>query len=123
MNLVDSSGWLSFFANTKNAARFAPPLHNHKQLLVPTIVMYEVFKVLLREKGEEAAILAQAYMQEGNVISLTADLAVSSAGTSIKQKLPMADSIILTTAIAHRATLWTQDDHFKGIAGVNYFPA
>jgi predicted nucleic acid-binding protein len=123
MNLVDSSGWLSFFANTKNATRFAPPLQARNRLIVPTIVMYEVCKVLLREKGEEAAIFAQAYMQEGNVVTLTADLAVNASAISINRRLPMADSIILSTALAHQATLWTQDVHFKRMTNVRYFPA
>lgn len=121
MNLVDSSGWLSYFANEKNAKHFSSPIHEIKSLIVPTIIMYEVFKVLVREKGDGAAIFAQAHMQQATVIPLTADLAVNAAAASIKYRLPMADSIILSTALFHRATIWTQDEHFKALTGVRYF--
>jgi toxin FitB len=123
MNLIDSSAWLAFFADTKNAEKFVPPLKNVERLLVPTIVMYEVFKVLLREKGEDAAIRAQAHMQQGTIAELTAQIAVSAAKTSIDKRLPMADSIILATARAFDAEIWTQDEHFKGMNSVTYFPA
>jgi predicted nucleic acid-binding protein len=123
MNLIDSSAWLAFFADTKNAEEFVPPLKDKDRLLVPTIVMYEVFKVLLREKGEDAAIRAQAHMQQGTTSELTAKIAVSAAETSIEKRLPMADSIILATARAFDAEIWTQDEHFKGIDSVHYFPA
>jgi predicted nucleic acid-binding protein len=121
MNLVDSSGWLSFFVDSKNAEDFFTPLKDTAHLIVPTIVMYEVFKVILREKGENAAILAQAQMQEASVVEFTARLAVKAAEISVKFRLPMADSIIYSTAIAYNATLWTQDEHFKGMEKVRYF--
>jgi toxin FitB len=123
MNLVDSSGWLAFFVDSKNAASFFVPLQDSTRLLVPTIVMYEIFKVMLREKGEEAAVLAQAHMQQGTVVALTADLAVRAAEFSIKNRMPMADSMIYATAHAYGAILWTQDEHFKGMEKVRYFPA
>jgi predicted nucleic acid-binding protein len=37
--------------------------------------------------------------------------------------LPLADSLIYATAQSGGATLWTQDEHFSGLAGVKYFPA
>ena len=121
MNCVDSSGWLAYFADTKNAAKFLVPLKDISRLLVPTVVMYEVNKVLLREQGEEAAIIAQAHMQQGTVVDLNTELALSAAGVSVEMHIPMADSIILATARAFDATIWTQDDHFKGLKKVKYF--
>ncbi len=121
MNLVDSSGWLAFFAGTKNAGEFAVPLEASNRLLVPTIVIYEVTKVFLRERGEDTAIIAQAHMQQGTVADLTAELATSAATISLKQHIPMADSIIIATARAFGATIWTQDEHFKGLTEIRYF--
>jgi predicted nucleic acid-binding protein len=121
MNLVDSSGWLAYFSNTKNALKFARPLQDLKHLIVPTIVMYEVFKVMLREKDENAAILAQAHMQEGVVVQLSAELAVLAAQKSIEFRIPMADAIIFATAQSYNALLWTQDEHFSGLKNVNYY--
>jgi predicted nucleic acid-binding protein len=121
MNLVDSSGWLAFFADTKNAGKFSIPLQDIDHLLVPTIVVYEVIKVLLREKGEEAAIIGQAHMQQGNVIDLTVQLAIHAATVSLENRIPMADSIILSTARTFNAIIWTQDEHFKGLTNVQFF--
>ncbi len=122
MNVVDSSAWLAYFANSAHALEFEKPITNLAHLIVPTIVMYEVSKVLLREKQEEIAITAQAHMQQGIVVLLTPSLAIDAANKSLTYRLPMADSIILATAQAYNATIWTQDEHFKDFAKTKYFP-
>jgi predicted nucleic acid-binding protein len=121
MNVVDSSGWIAFFADTKNANAFSKPLQDTDRLIVPSIVVYEVSKVLLRGQGEEAAITAQAHMQQATIVDLTAKLASVAAVLSLELRLAMADSIILATARAFDATVWTQDEHFRGLPKVNYF--
>jgi toxin FitB len=122
MNLVDSSGWLAYFADEKNASKFAKPLQDIDNLLVPTIIMYEVFKVILRQRTEQEAIIVQAHMQQGIIVELSSELALLASRLSIENRLPMADSIILATAHAYNATIWTQDEHFSGIKDVKYFP-
>ena len=122
MNVVDSSGWLEYFSDGRNASRFAVPLTDLDSLVVPTVSIYEVCKVLLRESGEEAALLAAVAMQRGHLVDLTPQRAVTAATISLKHSLPMADSIILAAAHEHEATLWTQDEDFKGLIKVNYFP-
>ena len=121
MNVVDSSGWLEYFSGGKNASRFGPPLKDPDSLVVPTISVYEVFKVLLREAGEEAALQAASAMQRGQLVDLTPQRAMSAATLSLKHSLPMADSIILAATREHEATLWTQDEDFKGLDKVKYF--
>jgi len=121
MNVVDSSGWLEYFAGGRNAARFAGPLKDTASLIVPSVCIYEVFKVLLRESGENAALQAASAMQRGTLVDLTPALAMSAASLSLEHDLPMADSIILASARAYEATVWTQDVHFKSIEGVKYF--
>ena len=121
MNVVDSCGWLEFFSDGPNAQQFTEPLNDVANLIVPTLCMYEVFKVVLRERGENDALQAIALMQQGKEVELTTSLAIQAAKTSSDLKMPMANSIILTTARAYQATVWTQDDDFKGIAGVRYF--
>lgn len=123
MNVVDSSGWLEFFADGPNADAFAVPLGMRDTLLVPSITIYEVFKVVCRQRGEDAALQAAALMQQGTVVELAPSLAMVAAKTSLELSLPMADSIILATARLHDAILWTQDEHFSGVDGVRYFPA
>jgi predicted nucleic acid-binding protein len=122
MNVVDSSGWLEYFADGKNASSFAAPLRDLDSLAVPAVTIYEVFKVLLREAGEEAALQAASVMQRGQVVDLTPQRAISAASLSLQHTLPMADSIILAAAREHEATLWTQDEDFKGLDNVKYFP-
>ena len=122
MNVVDSSAWLEFLADGPNAELFAAPLGRRAELVVPSITIYEVFKLVCRQRGEDAALQATALMQQGLVVELSASLAMVAAKASMDLALPMADSIILVTARLHQATLWTQDEHFSGIEGVRYSP-
>lgn len=120
MNVVDSSGWLEYFANGDNASFFAPAIEDTANLLVPVVCIYEAFKRILQQRGLAAAQEHAADMYSGVVIDLDVTLALSAAKLSVEAKLPMADSMILACARAHQAVLWTQDEHFKGIEGVNY---
>ena len=120
MNIVDSSGWLEYFADGPNAADFAEVLESATDLLVPTLSLYEVYKVVLRQRGESEALRAIALMQEGRLIDLTSTIALHAAKISTELKIPMADSVILATAREYDAVLWTQDSDFKGIEGVRY---
>jgi predicted nucleic acid-binding protein len=122
MNLVDSSGWLEFFADGPNAEDFSIPIRSIKDVVVPTICLYEVFKVVLRERSENEALQAVALMRQGNVVDLTSELALKAAKVSMEYKIPMADSIIFATAQAFQATVWTQDEDFKSLAEVKFFP-
>ena len=122
MNVVDSSAWLEFFADGVNAEQFSQPLSDLEQLIVPSISVFEVFRVVCRQRDEEQALQAAALMQHGKIVELSSSLALYAAKLSIELKLPMADSIILATARLHEATLWTQDTDFEGIDGVRYFP-
>ena len=123
MNVVDSSGWLEFFADGPNAAFFAPAIQKPTALLVPTVSLYEVFKRILQQKEETDALRAVAAMQQGSVIPLDEALALSAARVSLDAKLPMADSIMLAAARSSGSTLWTQDKDFEGVEGVRYIEA
>ena len=121
MNLVDSSGWLEYLTDGDNSEHFGEPLRNNHELVVPSVVLYEVFKVVLREKDENTALQVFASMQQGNVIDLTPELAVQAAKISFDKKLPMPDSIILATGYQYDAVIWTQDSNFKHLSGVKFF--
>ena len=120
MNVVDSSGWLEYFADGPGAAFFAPAIENVSELVVPSISIYEVFKRVLQQRDEGSALQAIASMQQGTVVDLDVTIALHAASLSVELGLPMADSIMLATARAHDATLWTQDAYFAGIEGVEY---
>lgn len=122
MNIVDSSGWLEYFSGGSNAEHFLPPLQEPSSLIVPTITLYEVFKVVLRETSENEALQAIAAMQKGTVVDLTVSVAMNAAKLSMQHKLPMADSIILATAISYNCVIWTQDSDFENLQRVKFFP-
>ncbi len=120
MNLVDSSGWIEYFFAGPNADFFAAAIENTDKLLVPTICLYEVFKKAHVVADEARALQLAGQMKQGHVVDLTEDIALRAALISIKHRLPMADSLILSTAYAQRAILWTQDEHFQALENVNF---
>ncbi len=120
MNVVDSSGWIEYFTEGPNSGFFASSIERVDELIVPAVCIYEVFKWVARERDETQALKAIAHMQLGKVVELDSKLAVFAARLGLQAKLPLADSIVLATARAHEATLWTQDDDFEGLDDVKY---
>ncbi|CAK0747224.1 Twitching motility protein PilT [Gammaproteobacteria bacterium] len=117
-NIVDSSGWLEYFVDSDRASLFALAIEDSGNLLVPVIILYEVFKKVLRERGENDALQIASVMQPGRIIDLDSSLALDAA----RYPLPLADSIIYAAAMRHSAILWTQDEHFKDLPNVRFFP-
>jgi predicted nucleic acid-binding protein len=120
MNVVDSSGWLEYFADGPNADFFAPAIENTAELIMPSISIYDVFKRVLQQRGHDEALQAIVVMLQGAVVDLDTSLALSAARVSLDFRLPMADSIMLATSRAFNATLWTQDADLKALDGVQY---
>lgn len=120
MNVIDSSGWLEFFGKGPRGKHYAPVILDSANLVVPVICIYEVFKRVLQQRDEEEALKAIALMTTGQMVELTQEIALNAALLSIEHRLPMADSMILATSRLHNAILWTQDEHFKGLDGVEY---
>ena len=123
MNIVDSSGWLEYFASGLNAEFFSEPIEETEDLLVPTISLYEVFKRILQQRDETEALKAVAFMQSGVIVDLTSTIALHAANISIGLKIPMADSVMLASAREKAAILWTQDSDFEDLEGVRYVTA
>ena len=119
-NVVDSCGWLEYFADGPNADFFAPVIEATDGLLVPSLTLFEVFKRVLQQRSEADALRAVALMRQAQVLALSDTLAIGAARLSAVLRLPLADSIILHTAREHGATLWTQDAHFAEVQGVRY---
>lgn len=123
MNVVDSSGWLEYFAHGSNAGFFAGAIENTADLVVPTVSLYEVFKRVVQQRGEGDALRAVAAMQQGQVVELSDTLALAAARLSLDLGMPMADAVMLAAARAWNAALWTQDADFEGVPGVKYVKA
>ncbi len=118
MIVVNSSGWLEFFTDGPNAGLFRSAIKDEQNLIIPTICLYEVFKIILARAGEDEALHVAGLMSFGNIVDLDREIALAAGQISNQHKLSMADSIIYATAQANAATLWTQDGHFKGLPGV-----
>lgn len=123
MNLVDTSGWIEYFFGGKNASFFAPAIEDTRSLLVPVICLYEVFKKVHQVADEAKALQAIAQMKQGRIIQVTEGVALKAALVSLKYKLPLADSLVYATAQIEGAVVWTQDEDFEGLPGVNYTKA
>lgn len=120
MNIVDSSGWLEYFANTPNADFFAPAIQDEAHLLVPVVCLYEVFKRLHQQRGKTEAFEGISRLYRGQIVEISEEIALLAAQLSVEHKLALADSLIYATARAFQATLWTQDAHFSGLEGVEF---
>jgi len=118
--IVDSSGWIEYLGDGLKADAYARFFEKEEALLLPTIIVYEVFKKLLKERGTSLAeqFFAQARQLADSTIVLDTDLAVQAATLSSETGLPMADAIIYATAHAAQAELITSDAHFSGLPGV-----
>lgn len=114
--VLDSSCWIEYFDNSERAALFAKIIEKPQNLIVPMIVMYEVYKKVSRLMGPETGHAIVSLMHQCQLVEANITITLSAAGNG----LPLADSLIYATAKLHRATLWTQDAHFEGLPGVKY---
>lgn len=120
MNVVDSSAWLSYYAGEACAEAVQKPLSEKDSLLVPSVILTEVFKIVARQRGANAAVRAVVPMRRGRVIPLDESLAIEAAQYGLQFKLPLADSIIYATARRFEAVLWTRDSDFEDLPGVKF---
>lgn len=121
MNLVDTSGWLEYFADTAQARHFATAIEDTRKLLVPSVVLYEVFKKVSLTLDEGRAFAAVAQLKQGKVVDVDETVALYAGKLSIEHKLPMADAFIYATALLNKATVFTQGAHFERLPQVKYF--
>lgn len=90
--------------------------------LVPAIILYEVYKVLKREVGEEKALPAAGYMKNSPVMPLDETLALSVADIALRENLAMADAILVTAARLYNCTIISSDSDLKDQPNVNFIP-
>mgnify|MGYP003333294148 FL=1 len=121
MIVVDSSVWLEHLQGTRRAALFAEPFCNLSRIVVPSLVLFEVHRVLAGRVDEEAADLAVGFMRKAKVVDLDPETALRASVCAREHGLATADALIYATSLQHRAELWTQDAHFRGLPGVKFF--
>ena len=122
MNVVDSSGWIEFFLAGANGPLFKPVIEQREKLLVPVVALYEVHKVLSRKAPAELVASCLDVMRLVRVLDLTDRRAIAAADVAVQHRLAMADAVMYSLALEHKATFWTQDVDYRGLPGVNYFP-
>jgi predicted nucleic acid-binding protein len=122
MIIVDSCGWLEWFSDGKLADEYKTYLTDQENILIPAIILFEVYKILKREIGEEKALLAAGYMKSSPAISLNETLALAAADISLQENLAMADAIIVATARANNCKIITSDADLKNQPNVTYIP-
>lgn len=123
MILVDSFGWIEYLAEGQLAGRYEEYLANLAEVTTPTIILYEVYKKLRRERKEEEALLVVAQMTKTRIVPLTEEISLLAAEMSLKHSLPMADAIVYATAMKEVCAVVTSDPHFKGLEDVIYLEA
>jgi len=113
---------MEYFCGTMRASFYSAAIEDSEKLVVPTICVYEVFKKIMKDVGEQEALTAVATMRHGECVPLTESIAISAAIIGMQYKIPLADSIIVASARRFEAKIWTQDSHFEKIPGVKFFP-
>ena len=121
MIVLDSSGWLEYFADGPFAEEFAAYLQEPEEVFTSTIALYAVYKWLKRERSEESAMHAVAAMKTTHIVELSEEIALTAADLSLAHGLAMADALMLATARARGAPLMTTDSDFEGIPDVVVF--
>ncbi len=122
MIIVDSCGWLEWFTDGKLADQYKEYIASPDNILMPAIILYEVYKILKREVGEDKALLAAGYMKKSTIIPLDGDLALVAADVALQEKLAMADAIIVAISRVHNCKIISSDADLKGQSTVNYIP-
>lgn len=122
MKLIDSYGWIEYFSNGPLAKKYAAYIEdvNENNAVTPTVVVYEVYKRLKKEKGEQVALEAYAQMTRSKLVPLDESTALGAADASLRTGLAMADAIVYTTARTYSAELITSDKDLKGLEGVRF---
>lgn len=122
LNVVDSSAWLAYLAEEPGAHHFSAAIENSAHLVVPVVCLLEVFKIVARQRGEGDALQVAALMQQGRVVDVDAALALTAAKAALDYQLPLADSLVYATALTVDGVVWTQDEDFRDLPDVRFFP-
>ncbi|MBI4598481.1 MAG: type II toxin-antitoxin system VapC family toxin [Candidatus Omnitrophica bacterium] len=118
--LIDSSGWLEFFTEGPLASEYAAHLKHLPTVVTPAIVLYEVYKIIKRQRSEEEALAAIAQMGKTRIIPLTDTIALTAADLSLAHRLGMADAIIYATALTEGVKVVTSAADLALLPDVTY---
>ena len=120
MIIIDSSGWIEYFTDGLLSAEYEKYLKDFTKIVTPTIILYEVYKKVRKERTEEDALLAVSLISRTSIIPLRESTSLLAADLSLKHSLPMADAIVYATALEENCKVITSDIHFKGLDNVTF---
>lgn len=115
MFIVDSSGWIEFFTDGPLAGQYSKYIKAPSKIITPTIVLYEVYKIIKRERTEEEALIAVSHINKTQIVELSESIALFAADISLSYSLPMADAIVYATAAETNCRVVTSDAHFSDL--------
>jgi len=118
MIIVDSCGWIEYLADSSLAAQYEKYLQKPEEIITPSIVVYEVYKKVKKEKGEELALSIVAQMEKTKLVPLDEEIALLAADLSLTHSLPLADAIVYATAQRENVEVVSSDSHFKKLDNV-----
>ncbi len=120
--VLDSCGWLAYFADEPHADRFAPYIEGAEPLIVPAIVEFEVHRWALRELGDERALAFAAAMSRHDSVGVDAGLARRAAELAHAHRLAACDALVYAVAEAVGGLLVTSDPDLQGLPLVEFHP-
>ena len=123
MRVVDSCGWIDYLADSSLAPQYEKYLQKPEEMITPSLVIYEVYKKVKKEKGQELALSIVAQMEKTRVVTLDEEIALLAADLSISHLLPLADAVVYATAMREKAQVVTSDYHFKDLDDVVFLPS
>ncbi len=100
MNLIDTSFWFEFYSASKCSRHVEDIIKNMDKIIVPTIIIVEMFKKLISVADEDKAFKFIAQMKKGKIVDLDFDLSLDAASFGKEYNLPIADSIGLSGIIS-----------------------
>ena len=118
MIIVDSCGWIEYLADSSLATQYEKYLQKPEEIITPSIVVYEVYKKVKKEKGEELALSIVAQMEKTKLVPLDEEIALLAADLSLTHSLPLADAIVYATAQRENVEVVSSDSHFKELDNV-----
>ena len=120
MKLADTCIWVELLQDTATGRRYRGLFDEPDQILVPTLVQFELHRWVLRERDDDQANRILAATRNCKIVPLDESIALHAAALALQCKLAAADALIYATALRHRAPLVTCDAHFEALAGVEY---
>ena len=119
--LIDTCGWIEWFLDDVLAEQFSPYFQQISNIIVPTVLQYELYKWVCRERDEETAQAIIEVTKQSKIIVLDTDLALLAAKLASQYQLSVADALIYATAQQEQVKLITSDNHFSELPNVCYF--